>query len=110
MLYWNLDGQKGKGVGIFGGATGCGAIFWTLVSLWLLTGTSLATALYAIAAIMFALALPVMRAVKSGLLNSPPTQAEFDSWTTRSMADAALSAGPVIAWRRAHLAHLLTRP
>jgi hypothetical protein len=55
----NVDGQKGKGVGIFGGAMGLGAVFWTLVSLWLLTSASLATTLYCLGAIQFVMALPV---------------------------------------------------
>ena len=55
----NVDGQKGKGVGIFGGAMGLGAVFWTLVSLWLTTSASLATTLYCLGAIQFVMALPV---------------------------------------------------
>ena len=46
-------------MGIFGGAMGLGAVFWTLVSLWLLTSASLATTLYCLGAIQFVMALPV---------------------------------------------------
>ena len=89
LLYWNVDGQKGKGVGIFGGAMGLGAVFWTLVSLWLLTSASLATTLYCLGAIQFVMALPVAWAVRSGLLSHPPTQAEFDAWTGHEESEVA---------------------
>ena len=91
LLYWNVDGQKGKGVGIFGGAMGLGAVFWTLVSLWLTTSASLATTLYCLGAIQFVMALPVAWAVRSGLLSHPPTQAEFDAWTGHAESDSEVT-------------------
>ena len=68
------------------GSLGLGAVFWTLVSLWLLTSASLATTLYCLGAIQFVMALPVAWAVRSGLLSHPPTQAEFDAWTGHDSA------------------------
>ena len=96
LLYWDLSGEKGRGVGLFGGALGVGAIFWTLSSLWLITSTTVAGTLYAMAAMQAVMAVPLAWSVRTGLLSSPPSQDEYDVWSGASKSPDSASPPPAV--------------
>jgi len=86
MLWFSIDNTKHVGVGAIGLGTGSGAVFYTLLSGWIIHYGSLETYLYTLAGFQALTSLPVVLAVYLGWLDAPPTKDEFDAWNAEAAA------------------------